>query len=445
MQVVGVVLAVSAAVGGGTAVYLTATSPSTVRPNVELAGVDLGGMTTAEASKALKSWWHAVADRPLVTHGEGLAKDPTGFTAASLGVEADLEATASGLPMEPFWPRVFRPWRGQKPAESKARPVLHIDAKGLQKLADAVVACRRATQPAKVAYADGTVSRTYEAVPLSLDMDAAAERLTEAILAGTDLQLPLVGGTKRVPDKELDKVKTVIGQYTTHFDAGNENRSSNIKLAAQYLSGRVLMPGEQFDFNGMLGQRTTSRGFKEAGVYVSGRHDRDVGGGICQVSTTLYNSVLQAGLKVVDRSAHSLPVAYVPLGQDATVSFPEPDFKFVNTLDVPVGIIAEYSPGQLTFRLLGATKEPGEVKIINKLVRSWSRGVKYVDDPDLAPGREVVQERGGTAREVMSWRTVVIDGQVVKKESLGLSTYTGGPRVVAINRRRPAEPASPQP
>lgn len=423
------------AAGGGTAAFLAVRTEPTVLPNVTVAGVDVGGMTRAEVEKTVQAWWQAVADKPVAVHGAGLTRDPEGLTARSLGGRPDPAATAASLPTEQYWPRTFRQWRGEKPVAKRVFPVIRIDQQAVKELVAKVEKLRPAIGPARASFENGEVRRIYEQTKLKLDASAAADVIRVALSEGTQVDLPLVADAKHVPDEALDKVKTVIGEFTTHFDAGNISRSSNIKLAAKMLSGRVFMPGEAFGFNETLGKRTKEAGFKEAGVYVSGKHDIDVGGGICQVSTTLYNTVLQAGLKVASRSPHSLPVPYVPLGQDAAVSFPQPDFKFVNTRNEPVALVSEYQPGKLTFKILGASREPGDVKIVNKLVRSWSRGIKYIHDPSLPPGKEIVREKGGEAREVVSWRLVTVDGQVVKREPLGSSTYTGGPRVVEANVR----------
>lgn len=420
--------------GGGTATYLGVNTPATVLPNVTVAGVEMGGLTATEAREAVESWWKTTGDRQLETKVDGLAKNPGTWTPVQLGVSVDASATTAALPKEQYWPRMFRQWRGEKPPKQDVSPVLIVSKDGLKPVAEAVVRSRKPAQPAKVGFDGTSVQKTPEQAVHSLDMALAVVRIKEAVLQGSAFELPLKAEPKKVPDEALDKIRTVIGQFTTHFDAGNTSRCSNIALAAKLLDGRIMMPGDTFGFNDTLGERTKAKGFKEAGVYVSGRHDIDVGGGICQVSTTLYNSVLQAGLKVLTRSSHSLPVAYVPLGQDATVSFPLPDFKFQNNLAEPIAISTEYHPGKLTFRLLGATKEPGEVSIVNRLVRSWSRGVKYIHDPDLPPGKEVVKEKGGTAREVMSWRIVTVDGKVVKREPISSSSYTGGPRVVLVNK-----------
>jgi vancomycin resistance protein YoaR len=139
----------------------------------------------------------------------------------------------------------------------------------------------------------------------------------------------------------LDKVK--IGKFTTNMGATAGNRVENIRLASNTIDGFVLKPGEVFSWNGYVGDTTADKGYKPAGVIVNGKMATGYGGGICQVSTTLFNAVEKAGLKIVSRTAHSKPVGYVPLGRDATIAYPYTDFKFANNLNKPVVIKADAS------------------------------------------------------------------------------------------------------
>lgn len=131
-----------------------------------------------------------------------------------------------------------------------------------------------------------------------------------------------------------------IGYYVTYFNSNNSNRSHNIALAAQAIDNAVVFPGETFSFNQVVGIRTANRGYKRAGVIVRGELSEGIGGGICQVSSTLYNAIDRAGLKIVKRYSHSRNVPYVPPGRDATVSWGGPDFVFENVYNQPVLIRA---------------------------------------------------------------------------------------------------------
>lgn len=142
-----------------------------------------------------------------------------------------------------------------------------------------------------------------------------------------------------------------IAQYSTNFDSSLVNRTENLRLAAKALDGKLLAPGEQFSFNESVGERTAEAGYKEALIIVGNTFTPGLGGGVCQVSSTLYNAVILAHLEIVERHRHSLPVEYVPPGQDATVAFPTLDFKFRNSTDAYLLIRSFIERNTLTFRL----------------------------------------------------------------------------------------------
>jgi vancomycin resistance protein YoaR len=256
------------------------------------------------------------------------------------------------------------------------------------------------------------------------------------------VELPLTAAPNRVPDDQLFAIKEVMSEFTTTFSAGNVSRSSNIRLAANKIDGVVLAPGEKFSFNGIVGRRTAKAGYKEAGVYRNGRHDIDIGGGICQVSTTLYNAALFANLKITNRNNHSMPVPYVPIGRDATVDYDSQDFEFQNNLDKPIAVSATTGKGSITFRILADQKSDVEVKIASSKARSWATGQKQVKDPNLPAGRTVVIEKGSAGHEIFTHRVVMKNGVEIKREPLGRSYYRGATRIIAVGSRPVATPAA---
>lgn len=161
--------------------------------------------------------------------------------------------------------------------------------------------------------------------------------------------IPMIPVEPEVTVKDIKSVnKALIGKYTTKFDPGNVNRTINIKLASKAINNIILLPGEKFSFNKVVGPRTSARGYKSAPVIVKGEYSEGIGGGICQVSSTLFNSVDEAGLKITRRSSHSKEVTYVPPGRDATVSWGGPDFRFMNNLNKPVMIKIKVAGPYLT-------------------------------------------------------------------------------------------------
>ncbi|WP_068781509.1 VanW family protein [Paenibacillus sp. GM2] len=171
----------------------------------------------------------------------------------------------------------------------------------------------------------------------------------------TTIELPTYPVYPRVDTELLASLRSKqIGYYITYYNSGNADRSYNIALAAKAIDGTVVFPGETFSFNQVVGIRTTDKGYKRAGVIVRGEMSEGVGGGICQVSSTLFNAVDRAGLKVVQRYSHSRHVSYVPPGRDATVSWGGPDFVFDNEYNQPILIRAFAGGGSMVVNIFSS-------------------------------------------------------------------------------------------
>lgn len=180
----------------------------------------------------------------------------------------------------------------------------------------------------------------------------------------------------------IEPYGTVLGTCTTSYSASNKNRSTNIRLAATAINGTVLQPGESFSFNQVVGKRTAARGYKVAGIFSGGKADTGIGGGICQVSSTLFNAALLSNMTITSRTSHGLAVSYLPAGRDATVSWGGPEFKFKNSLSYPVKITAGYDSikGILTINILGpADQTAPDVKISVKRSGSQYITTRYVN------------------------------------------------------------------
>lgn len=162
------------------------------------------------------------------------------------------------------------------------------------------------------------------------------------------LEVPTIPIHPKVDGELLAHIRTKrIGQYVTYFNAYNKKRSHNISLAAEAINNHVVFPGETFSFNEVVGKRTENKGYMRAPIIVRGELSEGVGGGICQVSSTLFNAIDNAGVKIVQRYSHSRRVPYVPPGRDATVSWYGPDFRFENRYNQPILIRAKSYPGSV--------------------------------------------------------------------------------------------------
>lgn len=223
--------------------------------------------------------------------------------------------------------------------------------------------------------------------------------------------------------------KDTLASSSTRFSTAtaiDANRGVNIKLAASKINGKILLPGQTFSFNEVVGPRTADRGYQIAHVYKGGKIVDDIGGGICQVSTTLYNATLKADLQTVSRKNHMFTVGYVPFGQDAAVSYGATDFKFKNNTSMPIKVQVNItSDNRIAFSLLGTNENPNKtIEISNVQISTTPAPVTYVDDPTMPQGKTVVISKGMTGYVIDTYKIVKIGGEVASKTKIHRSTYT---------------------
>ena len=230
-------------------------------------------------------------------------------------------------------------------------------------------------------------------------------------------------GTEAFPD--------LLGTYSTKYDASDKDRTTNLKLAVQKINDKVVLPGETFSYNKTLGERTIAAGYKNAKVYESGQVVDGIGGGICQISSTLYNSVLFADLEIVERRNHQFVTSYTPAGRDATVVYGQTDFKFKNNRDYAVKIQASISNGIATVSIYGIkTDNDYTISFKHKQVSSIPYTVKYVDDNTLPVGTEKVKQKGANGKIVETYIVKSLNGKVVSTELLSKDTYSAMQRII---------------
>ena len=247
---------------------------------------------------------------------------------------------------------------------------------------------------------------------------------------------------------EATLFQDVLGSVSTNH-TNNSNRNTNLKLACKALNGTLVRPGETFSYNAALGQRTEAKGYKPAGAYAAGKSVETIGGGICQVSSTLYYACLKADLEIVERTAHGFTVSYLPYGMDATVSWGSLDFKFKNNTDYPIRIEAWVSDGQVHVKLIGTDTKDYYVKMIYETVDgpheggtvyeeyAWDNAEGYVDG-------DVIQT-AYTGRTVKSYR-VKYDKETDEKLSTeyeATSVYKSRDKIIAKVAAKPIETTTP--
>lgn len=275
------------------------------------------------------------------------------------------------------------------------------------------------------------IHKEENGLDFAITLDKAKEMINQKQDTYT---IPLKTLTPKVTVKTLpqEAFPDLLATYSTSFATSNYNRSTNISLATQAVNGYVLMPGETFSYNTTVGQRTAARGYKEAGVYVNGAVTTGIGGGICQVSSTLYNAVLRCNLEIVDRSNHTFEPSYVPAGLDATVSWQSPDFKFKNNRNYPIKISASSAGKQIVFNIYGLkTSDDYEVKLVSSKIATIPFSTEYKDDNSLPAGTTKVLQGGSNGCKTQTYKILYKNGTEVSRTLINSDTYKPHNQVVA--------------
>lgn len=430
-----IILAVALCGAGGFAGFALMQEP-TVSEGVTLEGMKLGKLTKEQALTQLQKWWESKKSATIRPVSKFLKTQPNVLTLEQVGVKPDWNATFSNIPFDSYLDKML----GRTQEKTEVQIVWSSSPADFKQLIQFVRSNSSAKRPASIKYVGGRIIREEEIPGFALDESKIGTAALEAIRASQkEFEIPMIQDKPRVSMEDLNQITEVVSSYTTRFNSGATNRASNVRLATSKINGVILLPGETFSYNNTVGERSIENGYKMAPIYVNGKHEMGEGGGACQVSTTLYNAALFANLKIVQRQNHSMPVAYVPRGRDATVSWGSIDLKFTNTYDNPIAIVSSSTADTITFTVLGKKDKSLSIDLITTNHSSWGNDVKYVLDPSLGPGKEKVVEKGSGGYRCVTWRIIKKGGVEVKRENLGVSYYRPSTRIVA---RGPA-PAAP--
>lgn len=283
-----------------------------------------------------------------------------------------------------------------------------------------------------------------DGVDFAITMDEAKAILAES-KEEYSIPLKITKAQKTVASLGSKAFPDLLGTFTTRYDAGNVARTTNLAIACKKLNGQVIQPGEVFSYNKALGKRSVENGYKEAAVYVNGGVENGLGGGICQISSTLYNTVLFANLGIVERHQHSFTTSYVDPGRDATVVYGVLDFKFKNTRKYPVKLEAYVKSGVATVSIYGL-KEDVEytVKVVSTVTENIPCPVEKTEDPTMAAGVEKVVTKGTNGCRSVAYKYVYdMAGNLVSKTQLSADYYGTIARKVKVGTKQVETPATP--
>lgn len=277
-------------------------------------------------------------------------------------------------------------------------------------------------------YISGTGNLIEQIIGVEIeDIEQARDLANKVTDEGMQFSIPLLITIPEVTTESVlnELFRDKLSTYTTNFNVNEIERTENVRLAAEFIDDVILMPGQEFSYNTIVGERSTERGFKTAKVYQQGQIVDGLGGGICQVSSTLYNAVVIADLEILERKNHSLTVSYVKLGRDATVAYGSVDFRFKNSRQYPVKISSKISGGTLTIDIYGYnTNKTRLVDIETEIIEVLPFKEQEIVDASLPAGTSKITQTGHKGYKVKSYRVTTEGGEVVEKKLISTDTYS---------------------
>ena len=236
-------------------------------------------------------------------------------------------------------------------------------------------------------------------------------------------------------------INGLVGAYETIY-GGEPNRLHNVRLVARLIDGKLIAPGSTFSFNETTGERSEDKGFLEAPVIINGELQTGLGGGVCQVSTTVFNAAYEAGLPITSRTNHALYISHYPLARDATVNYPDLDLRFTNDTDSWLLVKTFVGSSSLTVALYGEPQNRRVESEVEPLVVRGPAPVKQVPDPSIYVGSRVTVESGSPARSTSVRRKVYSpSGELLYNDSWS-SFYRGEHQVIRVGTKPEAEGAA---
>lgn len=447
-------VALAAGIGFLSPAYVMA---DTLPDGIYVGEYNLGGMTEEEASQKIQGLVSEMENQKITLMVDG---QPVEVTAKDLGFhwsnpEAVNQAAAS-------WQggNLIKRYINKKDIEKNhviipletALDNGRLEAFINEKCASAIVQ----PQNASIVRSNGAFTVTPSVIGKSVDIEATRNALNAALANG--LKEPVTATAvvseekPAITTEDLASIHDVLGTFSTSFSSSGASRSKNLQVGAGKINGRILMPGETLSGYECMHPFTVANGYATAAAYENGQVVDSVGGGVCQISTTLYNAVLRAELEVVQRQNHSMGVGYVKPSEDAAIAGTYKDLKFTNNYSTPIYVEGYTSGRTLTFTIYGKETRPANrtFEFLSETLSVTDPGApKEVIDPAMAPGSRKQVQSAHTGIKSRLWKVVYVDGVEQSREILHTDTYNPSKAIVKVGPAAPASvlpvPSDPQP
>ena len=267
---------------------------------------------------------------------------------------------------------------------------------------------------------------------IDFDVEKAKEMIAAEVKDEYVIDLIITKPEVTIEDIGTEAFPNRLSTFSTRYDASDKDRTTNLVLACKKLNGKVIMPGETFSYNAALGPRTYAAGYRNGKIYENGQVIDGLGGGICQISSTLYNAALMSDMEIVERRNHQFVTSYVDKGRDATVVYGLTDFRFKNTRTYPVRLVASAKGGVATVSVYGIKEADREYtySFRTDVISTIPYTTKYVEDSSLSAGKEVVTQKGTNGLVCKTYMTKMLNGKIVSTKLLSTDTYSAMQRIV---------------
>ncbi len=419
---------------------------------VKIGGIEVGGLTEEEAEGKVNEYLDKLQNRQVTIN---IGEEQLQTTASLLGYSCDAKDT------------VERAYKLGKSGNflSRFTAIGKIENKDkefpLESAVDETILrsfleenCTKydvKAKNSKLKLVNGKFKATKSRTGMELQLEDTMTVIKSALLKDTSGEnmdvTAVVKVTKAKYTKEqVEKCKDLLGSYSTSYSTSTAARATNVRVAANYINGSIIYPGKTFSVVKTIKDRTIENGYQSAAEYSSGKVVDGIGGGVCQVSTTLYNAVINAELEIVERSPHSMVVAYVDVSRDAAIAGDYKDFKFKNNTDVPVYIAATADGSTLSFRIYGEETRPSnrKIKFESETLETIQPGEpKIEEDPTKPASYRVVTQSAHVGYKARLWKIIYIDDKETDRVQINSSVYSAEPEHITVGKQATTPTPSP--
>lgn len=447
--IIGIVAAVLLVASGCAGVAMAHVSQTTKQEGyfagVQLEGMELGGLSKEEAASTLETYWTELLNTEVEL---GVGEKSETVTLGELGLtykNQDVLEEAYGLGREGNLIQKYLDINSLKKEPANYSLELAFDEEVLHSaLKEKTEKYEDKMQNASIKRVNGTFEITEEKTGTVFNYEESGKLIQDKIendwkdRAAFRIDMVTQVDEPQYTKADMEKITDKLGTFSTNYSTSGAGRKKNVKAGASYIDGTVVYPGETFSAHDVVTPFTYDRGYAMAGSYLNGQTVQSMGGGICQVSTTLYNAVLLAELEIVERHEHSMTVGYVQLSADAAIAGTYKDLKFKNNSETPIYIEGSANGSTLTFTIWGEeTRDANRtIEFVNEILSTKAPTEKEQKDATLEEGVRKVISKGHTGYKTKLWKIVKVNGQQTDKILINSSNYQSSATTVAVGTKK---------